>query len=29
VLRGTQKPDRYIEGWAWMKEAARLHLGLG
>jgi len=29
VLRGTSAPKRYIEGWAWMKEAARLHLGMG
>ena len=28
VLRGTSAPKRYIEGWAWMKEAARLHLGM-
>ena len=27
-LRGTSAPKRYIEGWAWMKEAARLHLGM-
>lgn len=30
VLRGMSAPKkRYIEGWAWMKEAARLHLGMG
>jgi DNA-binding transcriptional MerR regulator len=29
VLGGGGKPSRHIEGWAWLKEAARLHLGMG